>query len=77
MLNFLDVPELRNSTDPVPKKLESESADRASIEKVSYVDDQEKFMAELKNDKMANDKVRFRIEVITEVAVAYLFPLFS
>lgn len=34
-------------------------------------------MAELKNDKMANDKVRFRIEVITEVAVAYLFPLFS
>ncbi|KAJ9115701.1 Transaldolase [Naganishia adeliensis] len=49
--------ELRNSTDPVPKKLESESADRAPIEKVSYVDDKEKFMAELKNDKMANDKL--------------------
>jgi transaldolase len=49
--------ELRNSTEPVPKKLEAESANQAPIEKVSYVDDQEKFMAELKKDQMANDKV--------------------
>ena len=49
--------ELRNSTEPVPKKLEAESSDRAPIDKVSYVDDQDKFMTELKNDKMANDKV--------------------
>jgi transaldolase len=54
---LIPLPELRNSTEPVPKKLEAESANQAPIEKVSYVDDQEKFMAELKKDQMANDKV--------------------
>jgi transaldolase len=49
--------ELKNSTDPVPKRLEAESAKKVTMEKVSFVDDEAKFQAELKADKMANDKV--------------------
>jgi transaldolase len=49
--------ELKNSTEPVPKRLEAESAKNAPIDKVSFVDDEAKFTAELKADKMADDKV--------------------
>lgn len=49
--------ELRTSTDPVPKKLEAESAGRDKIEKVSYVDDEQKFEKALREEKMAHDKL--------------------
>jgi transaldolase len=49
--------ELKNSTEPVPKRLEAESAKDEPIEKVSFVDDEAKFTAELKADKMADDKL--------------------
>jgi len=49
--------ELKNSTDPVPKKLESESAHEASQDKVSYVDDEAKFRWVLFEDAMAFEKL--------------------
>jgi hypothetical protein len=52
--------ELKNSTDPVPKKLEAETARQgAPMEKVSYINDEAKFKEELKKDRMADDKVSF------------------
>ena len=51
-----------DSNEDVPKKLESETARRDTMEKVSYVDDKEKFMADLKADRMANDKLKSGIE---------------
>jgi transaldolase len=41
----------------VPKKLESESADRANMEKVSYVDNEAAFRWALFDDQMAWDKL--------------------
>jgi len=54
--------ELMDSNEDVPKKLESETARRDTMEKVSFVDDKEKFMADLKADRMANDKLKSGIE---------------
>jgi len=73
--------ELVDSNEDVPKKLESETARRDTMEKVSrrnvvtdrmrygllttavyppqvsFVDDEQKFLEDLKNDKMAHDKL--------------------
>ncbi|KAH8090756.1 transaldolase [Filobasidium floriforme] len=49
--------ELIESNEDVPKKLESETARRDTMEKVSFVDDEQKFLDDLKNDKMAYDKL--------------------
>jgi transaldolase len=49
--------ELMDSTEDVPKKLESETASRDKMEKVSFVDDEQKFLDDLKNDQMAYDKL--------------------
>jgi transaldolase len=58
--------ELKNSTEPVPKRLEAESAKNAPIDKVSFVDDEAKFTAELKADKMADDKLHEGIAGFTK-----------
>jgi len=49
--------ELKNSSDPVPKKLESESAGNAGMDKVSFVDDEAAFRWALFEDQMAFDKL--------------------
>lgn len=49
--------ELKNSSDPVPKKLESESASAEKMEKVSYIDNEAAFRWALFDDTMAFDKV--------------------
>jgi len=49
--------ELMDSTEDVPKKLESETASKDKMEKVSFVDDEQKFLDDLKNDQMAYDKL--------------------
>lgn len=49
--------ELKNSSDPVPKKLESESASRDSQEKVSFINDEAAFRWALFEDNMAFDKL--------------------
>ncbi|ORY31991.1 hypothetical protein BCR39DRAFT_570364 [Naematelia encephala] len=49
--------ELKNSTEPVPKKLESESAHKAGEEKVSFLDDEAKFRWALFEDQMAFEKL--------------------
>jgi len=54
--------ELVDSNEDVPKKLESETARRDTMEKVSFVDDEKKFMEDLKADGCANEKLRTGIE---------------
>jgi transaldolase len=49
--------ELKNSSDDVPKKLESESASQDKIDKVSYINDEPKFRWELLADQMAFEKL--------------------
>jgi len=49
--------ELRNSTEPVPKKLQSESAGQESQEKTSFINDEAKFRWTLFQDTMAFDKL--------------------
>jgi len=49
--------ELKNSTDPVPKKLEAETAHETQMEKVSFLDDEAKFRWTLFDDNMAFDKL--------------------
>jgi len=58
--------ELKNSTEPVPKKLESESASQDKQEKVSFINDQEAFKKAMSEDKMATDKLREGIEGFTK-----------
>ncbi len=58
--------ELKNSTEPVPKRLESESASRDPQEKVSFINDKAKFDAALKEDKMADDKLHEGISGFTK-----------
>ncbi|KAI0037177.1 hypothetical protein K488DRAFT_39477 [Vararia minispora EC-137] len=48
--------ELKNSTEPVPKKLDAASVQAVS-EKVSFIDDEPKFRWELFQDEMAFDKL--------------------
>lgn len=47
----------KNSSDDVPKKLESESASQDKIDKVSYINDEPKFRWELLADQMAFEKL--------------------
>jgi len=49
--------ELKNSTEPVPKKLEAESAHQDKQEKVSYINDEAAFKAALEDDKMSYEKL--------------------
>lgn len=50
--------ELYNSTAPVPKKLESESAVKLDIPKKSYLKDEALFRFDLNEDAMATEKLR-------------------
>jgi transaldolase len=56
--------ELRNSTDPVPKRLGVQAA--APIEKVSYIDNEPDFRWELLQDQMAFDKLHEGIKKFAE-----------
>ena len=59
--------ELRNGTDPVPKKLNAQAAAQADpIAKVSYVDDEPEFRWELLQDQMAFDKLHEGIKKFAE-----------
>jgi transaldolase len=59
--------ELKNSTDPVPKKLEAASAARAEpIPKVSFVDNEPEFRWALLQDQMAFDKLHEGIKKFAE-----------
>jgi transaldolase len=49
--------ELKNSSDPVPKKLDASDASAQKLEKVSYLDDEAKFRWALFEDAMAFDKL--------------------
>jgi len=56
--------ELRNSTAPVPRRLDARSAD--PIKKVSYVDNEPEFRWELLQDQMAFDKLHEGIKKFAE-----------
>jgi len=59
--------QLKNSTDPVPKKLSAEDAKSAApIPKVSYVDNEPDFRWELLQDSMAFDKLHEGIKKFAE-----------
>ncbi|RDB16468.1 Transaldolase [Hypsizygus marmoreus] len=59
--------ELKNSTDPVPKKLDSTKAAQADpIPKVSFVDDEAEFRWTLLQDSMAFDKLHEGIKKFAE-----------
>ncbi|TRM63914.1 hypothetical protein BD626DRAFT_493170 [Schizophyllum amplum] len=59
--------ELKKSTDPVPKKLDSHSAKSGDpIDKVSYVDNEPEFRWELLQDSMAFDKLHEGIKKFAE-----------
>lgn len=49
--------ELQNSTEPVPKKLESESAAQDKQDKVSFINDEASFRWSLFEDQMAFEKL--------------------
>jgi transaldolase len=50
--------QMMNSTDPVPKKLESESAHSLDIEKKAYISDESLFRFDFNEDAMAVEKLR-------------------
>ena len=59
--------ELKNSNDPVPKKLNAQTAAQAEpIKKVSYVDNEPEFRWELLQDQMAFDKLHEGIKKFAE-----------
>jgi transaldolase len=59
--------ELKNSTDPVPKKLDAQAAAQAEpIAKVSYVDNEPEFRWALLQDQMAFDKLHEGIKKFAE-----------
>ncbi|KAL1745811.1 hypothetical protein HDZ31DRAFT_35539 [Schizophyllum fasciatum] len=59
--------ELKNSTDPVPKKLDASNAKSAApIDKVSYIDNEPEFRWELLQDQMAFDKLHEGIKKFAE-----------
>jgi transaldolase len=49
--------ELKNSSEPVPKKLDASKVDGEKMEKVSYLDDESKFRWAMFEDTMAFDKL--------------------
>jgi len=58
--------ELRNSTDPVPRRLGVQASAQAPIEKVSYIDNESEFRWELLQDQMAFDKLHEGIKKFAE-----------
>lgn len=58
--------ELKNSTEPVPKKLDSHDANSAPIPKVSFVDNEPEFRWSLLQDSMAFDKLHEGIKKFAE-----------
>jgi transaldolase len=62
--------ELKNSTEPVPKKLNAEAAISSSdkLPKVTYVDNEPEFRWELLQDQMAFDKLHEGIKKFAEDA---------
>ena len=59
--------ELKNSTVPVPKKLDAAVAAKADpIPKVSYIDNEPEFRWELLQDQMAFDKLHEGIKKFAE-----------
>ncbi|KAI4527986.1 hypothetical protein EV122DRAFT_266488 [Schizophyllum commune] len=59
--------QLKNSTDPVPKKLDASNAKSAApIPKVSYIDNEPEFRWELLQDQMAFDKLHEGIKKFAE-----------
>jgi len=59
--------ELKNSTEPVPKKLSAQAAAQADpIAKVSYVDNEPEFRWELLQDQMSFDKLHEGIKKFAE-----------
>jgi len=58
--------ELRNSTDPVPRRLDVRTAAQVPIAKVSYVDNEAEFRWELLQDQMAFDKLHEGIKKFAE-----------
>jgi transaldolase len=59
--------ELKKSTDPVPKKLDSEAAAQADpIPKVTYIDNEPEFRWALLQDQMAFDKLHEGIKKFAE-----------
>jgi transaldolase len=59
--------ELRNSTDPVPRKLSPQAAAQVDhIEKVSFIDNEAEFRWELLQDQMAFDKLHEGIKKFAE-----------
>ncbi|EIN12768.1 transaldolase [Punctularia strigosozonata HHB-11173 SS5] len=58
--------ELKNSTDPVPKKLDSQNANLVPLPKVTFVDNEPDFRWELLQDQMAFDKLHEGIKKFAE-----------
>ena len=58
--------ELRNSSDPVPRRLDARTAAQAPIDKVTYVDNEAEFRWELLQDQMAFDKLHEGIKKFAE-----------
>lgn len=50
--------QLQNSQDPIPKKLEAESASSLDIKQKSYVNDESLFRFDFNEDQMAVEKLR-------------------
>ncbi|EJD08467.1 transaldolase [Fomitiporia mediterranea MF3/22] len=62
--------ELKNSTDPVPKKLDAAQAAQANpIPKVSFIDNEPEFRWELLQEQMAFDKLHEGIKKFADDAV--------
>jgi transaldolase len=50
--------ELMNSTDPVPKKLDSSAASSLDIQKKTYINDESLFRFDFNEETMAVEKLR-------------------
>ncbi|KAG2004873.1 TAL1, variant 2 [Coprinopsis cinerea AmutBmut pab1-1] len=70
--------ELKNSTDPVPKKLDANFAAKDEpIPKVSYIDNEPEFRWALLEDQMAFDKLHEGIKKFAEDVQLYFCSWFS
>lgn len=69
--------ELYNSTEAVPKKLDSAAAQSQDIEKVSYINDEPQFRHLLNEDQMATEKLSEGIRKFSADAVTLLKELES
>jgi transaldolase len=69
--------ELLNSSEPVPKKLDSAAAQAKDLEKVSYINDEPQFRHLLNEDQMATEKLSEGIRKFSADAVTLLKELES